>query len=499
MPLVEKYTDPTSAQYKSDANAVLLRNADISTAQWKMYNGNHRAPMKILLDGTDNNVFINTYSKIIDRTISFLFPDRPQIDIEDRYQDPDIVHETTWEDLAEGYVEAAWDYNGNIIPLIKTAIYGCLMGHNFVRVIPEYPYPKIQIIDPAEMVVYRDAFNPDSVLWYSQYWKVLKKQYRIDYIDQSKFMTANGTKGKGWSIIQYCKASSRSPWEMMGVQPWAFPYGPIVEWQHILNPRDYLGRSELEDDRLQNALNSVATDIKAILRMHAAPKTVLIGGSASAVVETSVDGLIVIKGKKDETEVKTLEMQSDLKSSMEYLNFLENEMFSETSVTNFPASPEAWRGITNLGIQLAFRDFSSKLEVLQELYGKGIKEISRRLLMLGGYKFDDIKILLTWTSAIPQSITETTNNIVAQRKIGVVSLETASNLLDYDYDTEQGRIAEEIANPTPDIVKPVNPETSLVEMPEDTNMMMGMPTNNNMQMAMMPENIPMGMAQEYKG
>jgi hypothetical protein len=289
----------------------------------------------------------------------------------------------------------------------------------------------------------------DTVLWYETRWKAGKREYREDTLN----LAALGL-GTGWQIREYvrdAKGNSQNraeKWTLMRETAWAYPLGPIVDWQHLAAPNRFYGRPDLGHDLrltgLNDAVNKTASDYKAILRTHAAPRTIGTGMRIEDMKETAIDQFWAISNP--DAKVFNVEMQSDLASSMEFINFLVNAFFAQARITIARGGPESFKDVTNLGIKVAYLDMLAKDASLRRQYGRGIREISRRFLMLGGFPYD-IDIIERWPEPLPTSEPERVQIVAKKQELGLISRETAAGTLGLDWDLERERMREEQPSP----------------------------------------------------
>jgi hypothetical protein len=140
-------------------------------------------------------------------------------------------------------------------------------------------------------------------------------------------------------------------------------------------------------------------------------------------------------------------MTSDLTSSQTFSNDLQEQFFSEAKVTRLHGGPDAFKNVTNVGIKAAFFDMSANVKLMQKLYGRGLSDLYKLLLMLGGLlnpaEYTTVEVNLEFANPIPFSETETTQTLQLQHDMHVTSLETASQILGRDYTAEQEKLKSE--------------------------------------------------------
>jgi hypothetical protein len=213
-------------------------------------------------------------------------------------------------------------------------------------------------------------------------------------------------------------------------------------------PNRFYGKPDLGHElrltTLNDAVNKTASDYKAILRTHAAPRTIGTGIRTEDMKETAIDQFWAIPNP--DAKVFNVEMQSDLDSSMEFIKFLVEAFYSQARITIAKGGPEAFKDVTNLGIKVAYLDMLAKDASLRRQYGRGIREISRRFLMLGGFPHD-IDIIERWPEPLPTSEPERVEIVAKEQALGLISRESAAGALGLDWDLEQARMEREKPSP----------------------------------------------------
>jgi hypothetical protein len=391
------------------------------------YDGDHKKPLKVK-SNVDNNVIVNLTAQAVDRMLAFLFPDMPDIEMDGN---------SASEDPDEQLIEDTWSANGGAVLMQNAGLMGGIDGQVYLEVTlpdPGKDYARIVVHSGANLISYWDDDDLNCVLWYEKRGKKEGKQWRQDIINLQALDA-----GTGWEIREYINMAGT--WQVYA-EPirWEYPFGPIVDFQHMPRPGRYYGEHEFKHAKLNDAANKVASDIKAILRSHASPKTIGTGVQASAVQETAIDSFWAIPNET--AKVFNLEMGSDLTSSMNFLMFLQDAYMAQSRVALLKGGPDAFKNITNLGIKAAFMDMIAKNEVLRRQYGKGIEEVNKRILMLAG-RDPMRKQTLRWASALPVSQLEDAQVAQLEIDMGVLSKETAAGKLGLDWDAESERLDNE--------------------------------------------------------
>ncbi|GIW60723.1 MAG: hypothetical protein KatS3mg087_1789 [Patescibacteria group bacterium] len=400
-----------------DARALMSRNTNY-------YDGNHK---KHLNDDRDN-VVINLCKIVVDSIIDFLMPKMPAIVVDD----DGIVDEV------EQYVRAVWHDNGGANFLRQLAKIGALYGHVFVRVWFENDGAvKLYLIRPQNIIVFYDA-DDYTVLWYEQRWMVREQRTKFEYRQD----IVRNTDNDFWTINVYKRKNAVGQWEQVRSDDWLYPIAPIVDWQHLQSIHDYIGDSELKHAKLNDQINSVASDIKTILRYHASPRVVGTGFIADDVQPTAVDGLWTIPNP--DAKVQILQGVAQLDAAQKFYDTLVQAFLSESKVVLLPSDIRQFSNVTNLGIRATYLPMLSKVEVLRRNYERGITRICKLVALVN--LSVDTQFSLMWPDALPTNMIEQLALIERQINLGVMSRQTAAELLGLNWPKEQRLIDEELLN-----------------------------------------------------
>jgi hypothetical protein len=395
------------------------------------YDGHHKKHLKVREGGVDPNVIVNLDGEAIDQIIAMACPAMPTIEITE-------AAETD----AERWIAAAWDANGGASLIRDFLLYGCLTGHVYARVVPTAPpgsqpdaehsklphiLPHILPLNPANVITFWRADDVREVLWY-ELMVTTDRRYRIDFLNLGAF------EGAGWQVRTYTLSGNR--WAPLASEDWPYTLGPIVDWQHLRDPRRYYGRSHLLASGLNDSLNKVASDVKQILRYHAAPRTIGKGVQAKDIEATSIESFFTVP---KEADVFNLEMQTDLVSSLRFYELLREAHAAEMRVARLTGGPEAFRNITNLGLKVAFMNMLAQNEQLHRSYERGVIALTRRLLMLAGLPAR-VPLRVQWPRPLPISEAEETHIVQSQMDLGLLSPQSAAARLGLSWEVEQARM-----------------------------------------------------------
>lgn len=418
-PASEYVTDPNSQEFKKQRDIAadeLRKRAELFNRNWKYYNGEHKKWLKVTADGISDNVILNLCKQAVDRKVSFLFPEMPQI----------ILNEDGTQDATEQQLADDWTANGGAALLSEMATTGSIMGHVVARVTTDF---KIINLLPTNVIIWWNADNFREVLWYEIQWTANGDEWRQDVVPD----------GATWLLRTFVKKGSG--WQLSMDEVWPYELSPLVSWPHKRNPKQHYGDDEFGHAVLNDMVNLTASNVAKILRFHAHPLTVTDDKSLGkdSFIESGPSKLLKVGDGK---RVWNVEMQSDLTSSMNFLNLLVGMFNEQSKVVTLPADLRVFSNVTNFGIRAAFLPMSDDNERMQRSYGWGIAEISKRLLMLRGVALDR-EPMIRWSEALPVNQAEATNTLVTQYNAGFTSRKQASESLGYNWNQVQADNSED--------------------------------------------------------
>jgi hypothetical protein len=387
-------------------------------AAWAYYEGNQKRPLKVRPGQPDDNVILNVCRKTIEQAVALLFGEPPTFEIGSQGDDP--------EDEA---LEALWAANDAPIFLHNLALEGALTGHVFVKLAPVEGGVRFVLLNPRMVTVYWRPDDMDQVTAYSISFEQGDTSLRQDIVNL----------GGSWLVRDLVRERGKN-WAVMNEVIWGFPWAPIVEWQNLPDPEEYYGDPDLVRPELNDALNFLASNTMRILKFHAHPKTIGTGMRSTDLQATDVDGFWSVPNS--EAQIKNLEMQSDLGSSMAFLTFLQGWFFSEHRAVDMSTFAKDMGNITNFGLRTLYKDALDKLATKRALYGTGLADISERALALMGWA---ARPVVTWPDPLPFNDQEEIAGIQTEMGLGILSKETAASLRGRNWEQEQERIADEEA------------------------------------------------------
>jgi len=393
---------------------------EIIRKRWEAYYGKLPPALKVRAGQVDDNVRINYARMIVDKGVSFLFG-------KDVFFEIDELADTEEEE----WLTAVWLGNRKMSLLQSVALIGGVTGHAFIKIVPGEPYPRLVPLDSETVTV---ATAPDDLQ------TILS--YQISYTARDpKTQKPVGVRqvierdGQRWVIVDQVGDLERLIWTTVNESIWPYPFSPIVDCQNLPAPGEFWGCSDLEDDVLEilRAINFIASNTARIIRFHAHPKTWGKGFTAKD-LRIGIDETIVLPG--DSAELHNLEMQSDLASSLAYLDRLRQALHEVSRVPEVATGNlERAGSLSGVALQILYQPLLEKTGTKRLLYGDMLAELNRRLLSIGGFG-DDNRTVIHWPELLPSDPMQERQAALIDQQLGV-SVDTILQRLGYDPDLER--------------------------------------------------------------
>jgi hypothetical protein len=435
MPAAFEYTTDINSNEGQGLEASFLQEIEgrskTFAKHWNYYDGIMPEPLKMELDGYNDNVILAKTDQIADKIVSFLLGDG--------------IHWQGGEGADDNVVSDLWNANRGKMLLHNIALSGALTGHNVVRIEPRPgQMPRIVHINARHFSAFWDASDIDRVLWYRlQYQIDGGAGKRIDYV-RGRFdgLTVDHN-ADGWTEVVWRLNNSMGRWMIVNVTPWEYDWAPIVDWQNMPRPHEYYGMDDVHRAvALNDALNFVASNYNRILKHHSSPKTIGTGFEAGKLVASGVGGFYTVNDK--DAKIYNLEMTSDLTSAREFLSILAREMWNSARMTDPQSVKDAVGQLTNFGLRVLYNDAIAKTETKRQLYGEALQTISERALEMSGLSSIE-QIDLKWPDTLPEDSEQVANSLLAELAAGVIDKKTYREIRDYDDEEISARLEEEKA------------------------------------------------------
>jgi len=413
------------------------RRAVIEAAR-KYYDGNHIKPLTVRPGEPDDNVLVNLCRSLIDDSVSWLFGN-PETGVL-RFETQDGESEEVGTILEEVY-EASGGFNF----FKRLGTRGSVSGHAFIKISPQDDgTPKLTVLDPMLVSVRTDPADTDRVIAYKIEWRRQetdpRSRRRETYIYRQMVVEVNEAEG-AWVVGDFkCKDRAKRQWFMVEAWAWPWRWSPIVDAPNIQAGWGYYGISDLEDAAgINDALNFLSSNTMRILKLHAHPKTIGTGMAVEELQETAVDSFWVVPNP--EAKINNLEMQSDLQSSLQFLEFLKTAFWTIGRGMDPAIYKDKIGQVTNFALRvLAIRSLH-KAGDKRLTYGKLLRTANEHILEMTGSQIVDTAI--QWPEPLPEDPNEEMVRLEKEVALEITSRETAAQEIGRSWDVERKRIEAE--------------------------------------------------------
>jgi hypothetical protein len=453
---------PTSTQPQYEITSADRERIEAIQLAWQAHDGELKKPLVPMPDETDMNVMGNEVMPAVNAIVDFVFGDEVEISV--GQSDPAD---------AQKFLDDVWGRKETRIPLLQRLLMnGDASGRAFMRIVPSSvktgKQQKFRLIevDPITIFVQTAPQDCQTVLLFCiQYscdgknalGKPVKVYYReeISRVDPDQ----DGDDGRPFDdedatwIIQHWTQELQSG----NMQPtnnnwipagdpilWPYPFPPIFSCQNLPKPNDFWGYPGINKSLIgiNNAINFINSNINVtekIQRILYAP------GMGEGSINITPGKIVQLP--LPENEIKAVNMQSNTANSREFAGDLRGEVEELTGVPMIASGRTAYMPSgpqSGIAIKLLFMSLLKKMNKMRCLYGELIIDVSKALLILAGFKGEDIDITLGWQNPLP--VDEYQDLQAAQLKIAIgVSKTTVLKEFGYDPIEEAKLRAEEAA------------------------------------------------------
>lgn len=427
-------------------------------------------PDPLIQDGPSNdNVKVNPARAIINTGVYFLFGSEVKFQISQDAQErfgtgqtsddskPNKVADPAWlKDLNK-----AWRANRKESFLFNLGLSGGIHGTPFIYIMPNAAghnnrYPKLQLLDPANVDVEWDPNDCNKVL-----------KYCIEYITEdeddkpvirSREITANMDENEviqNWTIQDYEQSMvydvGMTNWVPMAherreVGPptlWNYSWPPIEHCQNVELPHMFWGLPDLDESSIEviESIQRSMSSMNKIVRIHAAPRMFAKNVLPDQVNEIDVSADNIITLPNMEADLAVLQTLSNLSPSIQYAEkqremLLEMVQIPPISLGEFETASTAISGVT---LSILYAPILQKTTLKRISYGDMLERLNLKLLELLGHEdFEEYEdsLVIVWPEAMPGSTYLERQTLEQDMNMGV-SKHTLTQRLGYDPKEEQ--------------------------------------------------------------
>lgn len=394
-------------------------------AAWDAYYGHAPEPLKKRRgESVNDNVRLNYPRLIVDAGVAHLFGDALLVRAPEG--SPDTIQPAVNEIIRRNGGDLLWQ---------RLGLSGAVGGTMFARLSPQ-PDGGVRIIclDPQTVDVEWEPDDFETVTQYTVSWTTVTEHGGV----ARRQVIARD--GDGWIIID--QEAIQGGWMTLEETPWPKPYSPIVQAQNLPSPHEVYGISDLEPDvlRLCTSIERVASNVNRIVRLYAHPRTW--GRMIGDTLNMDANPGAVLQFENPQAELRNLEMQSDLASSIDLYRRLVAALHETTRIPEVATGKLDNAGqMSGLALRILYAPLIQKTETKRRTYGHAITEILRRSLDLQGYG-DQTLVTLGWPALVPTDPEAERRAAIIDQQLGV-SNRTLMEQLGYDPDAETVQTAEE--------------------------------------------------------
>lgn len=155
---------------------------------------------------------------------------------------------------------------------------------------------------------------------------------------------------------------------------------PVVQLRNLPIAGESFGYPDMKDIvPLQQEFNEKTTDISDIINYHAAPVTVVYGAKATNLEKGAKK---IWGGLPKDAKIENLELKSDLKASMDYVNMIKTSMFEIQGMPEdaLGSTQTAISNTSGIALHMKNQSLIDVNNIKRKTFKEGIQQISRLIL-----------------------------------------------------------------------------------------------------------------------
>ena len=366
---------------------------------------------------------------------------------------------------AQDIIDAVWgNEDQRMAMLARLRINGGVYGHCFVKLVMPKNKKPASVDNPPRLVVqnpelYHVDADPDdcelaqrySCIWpstddHGNTCQRMQTTTRVDPDGWDNSIATGVDEDTHWEIQDWQRANDGQEWQPIGpVMMWPYPYAPIVDWQNFPEPNDHWGARDVDDSvvNLNRNLHLVESNTNAVLYSHGHPWLFSNGADTTGITPTP--GVITDLGSPD-AKITAISASGEPAAMMNFAAEIRANMDEATSMPGVATGrmTDLPRGqISGITLHLLYGPRIMRTEHERRLYGQGIRDICRLILLVCGQDAsakEDVQ--LTWQDALPTDDLAMAQMALALQQLGL-SKHTIYSLIGQNYDVEQQYIEQE--------------------------------------------------------
>lgn len=443
---------------------------------WAAYDGEAPRPLVVEGDEPDDNVRLDKAAVIVDKGVSFLAgKGGVTFQLEAPDAEEDKVDPAAKEDAeaakarlaeVEAKLDGVWPAERRILDFQKLATNGGVCGHFWLRLYEEAEdRVRVSILDPANCMAVWNEDDVDILERYLVQWTTVDQDeesltYGLGVVRRKRFEPDDARNPTSWTIYDEEHDDETSEWTVIDKTAWSHAYPPVIDGQNLPAPNTYYGRSDLEPAILDllEQLESVASDMRRMVRLLGHPIPVVIGEQASNLqdIDVAVGALLAIPNK--DAELTQLQI-AELTSSLELYRELKTEFMEATRIPKVALGETENAGpVAAVALEVEYEPLIEKTETKRLTYGPALVKAGNCILDLLGLA--GWTVSLGWPKLLPTDTAAEALADESEQRMGIVSKQTLAEKRGYDWSLESQRLEEE--KPNFDAGEPEPPRADLV-------------------------------------
>lgn len=428
--------------------------------------------------GVDDNIRVNPARALVNTSVYFLFGNSPTFELSPEAVNIFGTGGTTpvEQPVADGITEKenpdwlkalnrAWKANRKDSLLYNLGLSGAIHGTVFIKIVPNSAgmrneYPRLVVLDPANVDVELDPNDCDRVL-----------KYIIEY-------RAEDETGKPYLNIQEITADVNpydviESWEIQNYRhdmewyhgfgwlpgqglrvpvgdpiSWAYSWAPIEHCQNIEVPHRFWGLPDLDTASVDVicSLQRAMSSLNKIVRIHASPRMYAKNVIPDQVedIDVSADNIITLPNM--DADLQVLQTLQNISPSIEFTDKLREQLCEMLQIPAIALGRMESPGtsISGVNMSIQYAPIIQKTELKRISYGDMLVRLNHKLLELLGYPdYEDHEgLVIVWPENLPGSAYLNRQTLSSDIALGV-SKYTAMEALGYDpVEEEQRRMHE---------------------------------------------------------
>lgn len=432
----------TILMYEQLKESEQARGTQISRS-WDAYNGALPKAIKLEPGKADDNISVNFCKIVVVKGVSALFG---------KSVDFDIDVESVERNDEETYLDNVFEFNKKDILLQRWATNGAVCGHAFIKIVIDaaYPYPRLIVLDPSDVRVRTEDEDFTQVYKYIVQWNGVNRTSNPPKPMVHRQEIEKSEDGLTWTITDFIStpdsAKYNGNWIQVAQETWPYPFAPIIDNQNLPTANEFWGMADLESDLIdmQESLNYALSNVNRMLRIHADPKLWTTGLSTEQQNQIKINsrGIINIPGPNGELHV--LEARGDLQGAVEFYVKLREAFHEMAHVPEVSTGKTDGLGpLAGVALKILYAPLSERTEQKQKTYGYPLRELCRRLLIVGKFVLNEKKtIVLGWKDVIPTDDYQQAQTAEIWERLGI-SKYTIQKRLGFNPDAEAQRKSDE--------------------------------------------------------